>query len=73
MKGEEMQAVHWVKCEDEPNPLSKKWEQVLLPCSKTDCILKKPPMGCGTKAVQKLKSHHITGLRLWKQLFCKEE
>ena len=70
MEGEEIQAVHWVKCEDKPNPLSKKWEPVLLP---VDCILKKPPMGCGMEAAQKLKRHHITGLRLWKQLYPKEE
>ena len=73
MKDEEIQAVHWVKHEDKPNPLSKKWEPVLLPCSKTDCILNKPPMGCGMVAAQKFKRHHITGLRLWKQLFPKEE
>ena len=28
---------------------------------------------CGMEAAQKLKRHHITGLRLWKQLFPKEE
>ena len=30
-------------------------------------------MGCGMEAAQKLKRHHITGLRLRKQLFPKEE